>query len=85
MIALLALYVTITGIVASIQAVLWAMERADSADRSYIIGYEEDVLAYARGFITAPLWPLYLVRATLALIADAMTSLKGNEYNDESE
>lgn len=77
MIALLALYVTITVVVASIQAVLWAIERADGY---YIVDNDEDILAYARGFITAPLWPLYLVRAFLALIADAMTSLKGNEY-----
>lgn len=83
MIALLGLYVTVTIVVASVYAFLWAMEKADSADRSYIIGYEEDVLAYARGFLTAPLWPLFLVRAFLALIADAMTSLKGN--TDESE
>ena len=81
MIALLTLYITTTVIVASVNAVLWSMEKADS---TYFYDNEEDILAYARGFLTAPLWPLFLVRAFLALIADAMTSMKGNEH-DESE
>ena len=81
MIALLALYVTTTVIVASVNAVLWSMERGDS---DYFYNNEEDILHYARGFLTAPLWPLHLALATLVLIADAMTSLKGN-YTDESE
>ena len=80
MIALLSLYVTVTMVVAFVYAVLWAMEKADG----YNFDNDEDVLYYARGFLTAPLWPLYLVRAFLALIADAITSMKGNEH-DESE
>lgn len=80
MIALLSLYVTVTVVVAFVYAVLWGMEKADG----YNFDNDEDVLYYARGFLTAPLWPLFLIRAFLALIADAMTSLKGN-YTDESE
>ena len=79
MIALLTLYIVVTPIVATVYAVLWGMEKADG----YNFDNDEDGLYYARGFLTAPLWPLYLVRAFLALIADAMTSLKGN--TDESE
>lgn len=81
MIALLSLYVTVTVVVAFVYTVLWAMEKADS---TYFYDNDEEILYYARGFLTAPLWPLFLVRAFLALIADAMTSMKGNEH-DESE
>ena len=80
MIALLSLYIIITPIVATVWAVLWGMEKADST----YFDNDEDVLFYARGFLTAPLWPLFLIRAFLALIADAITSMKGN-YTDESE